>query len=283
MACVETKLLLGWMDETEAMHYLLRDSKREEAFTEQTAKDLWNEYRERVAALPPRACVPPNRIAERTRREEYDEHHFLQRCAKMPHVLGVVKIDDPAKLIVHQLSVVVQQSELYREAMMDEKKRIRTCLGRGLSFDGTHPKARREGNRLLKPVPHAEFSVSQIRADDFDVIENCRHIAVKEFNGRMMLSAGYHRAHMSIYRKNPDDTVLPLFVALESDVDGFFSANSVAPFKRDMVCGACPPLLSDFFDDSLCIRLPTRKCRVEMFVDFTTHQWGRLWPEAPDN
>jgi hypothetical protein len=282
MASVNTKLLLGWMDEAEAMTSLLKECRREEPFTDQSARDLWNEYRQRVAALGARPYVPPLRLADRTAKEEYAEHHFMQKHAKNANILGVAKLDDPGKLVVHQLSVVVPQSEIYLEAMQNPKKRVHTSLGRGLGFDGVHPKARREGTRLLKAVPHAEFSVSTIKPDDFDLIENNRHIAIKEFDGRMMLAAGYHRAHISMYRNNPDDTVLPLFAGLESDADGFFSANSVVPFKRDMVLGACPPLLSDFFDDSLCIQLPLRKCRVEMCVDFATQQWSRLWLDADE-
>lgn len=280
IASVNTKLLLGWMDENEAMNWLLRESRSAQPFTEQTARDLWSEYRARVAALQPRACTQPIRIAERTKKEEYDEHHFRRKLAKKPYVLDVLKLADPGKLLIHQLSVTMPQSTKYLEGMRDPKQRMRLCLGRGLSFDGVHPKARREGSRLIKPVPHAEFVVTQIRPDDFDLHELDRQIGGKEFDGRLMLSTGYHRSHISMYRSNPEDTVLPLFVCLESDVDGFFSANSVVPFKRDMVRGACPPLLSDFFDDSLCIQLPMRKCRVEMFVDFATQQWGRLWPDG---
>jgi hypothetical protein len=277
MASVNTKLLLGWMEEVEAMTWLLQECKNEQPFSEQSARDLWNQYRNRVAALMPRKCPTPAALAERTTKEEYAEHHFTQKHAKNRNVLRVVKLDDPSKLIVHQLSVVIPQSDKYLDAMRDPKQRAHTCLGRGLTFEGVHPKARRDGTRLIKAAPHAEFSVGGIQQEDFQLIENNRHIAVKEFDGRMLLWAGYHRAHISMYRNRPEDTVLPLFAAVESDADGFFSTNSVAGFKRDMVRGSCPPLLGDFFDDSLCIQLPLRKCRVEMFVDLNTHVWGRLW------
>ena len=82
-----------------------------------------------------------------------------------------------------------------------------------------------------------------------------------------------------MYRNKPEDTVLPLFAALETDADGFFSDGSKVPTLRDMVRGSCPPRLSDFFDDSLCITLPIRKCRVEIYVDLQTQEWGRLWQD----
>lgn len=281
MGAVETKLLLGWMDENEAMCCLLQEYRGPEPFTREGAKKLWNEYKEKVSALQPRTCVPPNVLIARTTKEEYAEHHFLQKFEGDPNIIKVVKLDDPGKLVVHQLTVVLPQSQRYLKDMQDPNKRIRICLGRGLGFDAVHPKAKRDGDRLIKPLPHAEFSVTWANEVDFGLRECNRHIAVKEFNGRMLLAAGYHRGHISMYRSNPEDTVLPLFAALESDADGFFSVGSKVPFKRDMVCGACPPLLADFFNGNLCITLPLRKCSVEMYVDLRTHEWGRLWPDAP--
>ena len=277
MASVMTKLLLGWMDETEAMACLLREYKGDVPFTEEAARAKWNEYRERVGNLGPRECTPPACIVERTQKEEYSEHHFVQKFAKDPSILRVVKLDDPSKLVAHQLTVVLPQSDRYLADMQDPKKRVHTCLGRGLSFEGVHPIARREGDRLIKPVPHAEFSVIDGNENDFRLRENNRHIAVKEFDGRMLLAAGYHRAHISMYRNKPEATVLPLFAVVESDADGFFSTGSKVPFKRDMVRGVCPPLLGDFFDETLCIQLPLRKCRVEIYVDLKTRVWDRQW------
>ncbi len=279
---VDCKLLLGWMNETEAMNSLLRECQRVPAFTPDEAKNLWNEYREKVAALPAREAVRPQYLADRTQKEEYAERHLMQKFKKHPHVLRVLKIDDPAKLVIHQLMVTVPQSQKYLADMQDPKRRVHIALGRGMGFDGKHPRATRENDLLVKPVPHFEFYVTTCDGQDFGVAEGFRHIAVKEFgNNRLLLSAGYHRSHMSIYRSNPGEIVLPLFAVLESDVvDGFFSAGSKVPFKRDMVLGACPPLLSDFFDDSLCITLPLKKRRVELVVDLKRRNWDRRWVDA---
>ena len=274
---VNAKLLLGWMEETEAMHCLLREYRGQTPFTEESAKALWNKYRENVAALKARPCTPPVCIAERKQNEQYEESCFVQKFSKDRNILRVVKLDDPSKLVVYQLCVVVPQSERYLSQMQDARKRVRTALGRGLEFTGNHPQPRREGNCLIKPVPHAEFIVTTADEYDFALKEPNRHISVKEFDGRMLLWAGYHRAHISIYRNAPEDLVLPLFAVVESDADGFFSTGSNFPFKRDMVRGSCPPLLGDFFDKSLCIELPLRKCRVEISVNLKTHEWDRLW------
>jgi len=279
-SAVRAKLLLGWMEETEAMQWLLKEYAGDIPFTEETAKELWQKYRDKVALLPQRTATPPTCLVDRTQKERYEEDYFIKKHAKKPHILRVVKLDDPSKLVIHQLMVVLPQSERYLSAMKDHGGRTRTSLGRGLSFEGVHPKARKEGNLLIKTMPHAEFSVTRSDQEDFDVREEDRHIAVKEFGGRMLLHAGYHRAHISMYRSAPEETVLPLFAALESDVDGFFSVGSKLPFKRDMVRGGCPPLLGDFFDDFLCIELPLRKCGAELCVDLTTRKWSRLWPDA---
>jgi hypothetical protein len=273
MEAVITKLLLGWMEESEAMTWLLQEYRGEEPFTEESAKALWNQYRAKVAALAARPCTPPLCIETRAQNERYEENCFLERFSKEPTILRVVKLDDPSKLIIHQLTVVLPQSESYLDVMQDARKRVRAALGRGMNFTGTHPPARREGNCLIKPVPHAEFAVTYCDGQDFALREHNRHIAVKEYDGRMLLHAGYHRAHISTYRKAPEDMVLPLFAAVERDDDGFFSVGSKLPFKRDLVLGPCPPLLRDFFDEDLCIRLPLRKCRVEISVDTVSRQW----------
>jgi hypothetical protein len=70
---VKAKVLLGWMDEAEAMSTLLRENATDPPFTEEEARKLREEYRRRVADLPPRACLPPARLADRTRKEEYEE------------------------------------------------------------------------------------------------------------------------------------------------------------------------------------------------------------------
>jgi hypothetical protein len=278
---VDTKLLLGWMEEREAMHWLLREYRGNKPFTEQSAKDLWNEHREKVSKLGDRDCAPPVRLADRTQKEEYAEHHFMQNNGKCNSVLGVLKLDDPGKLVIHQLSVSLSQSEGYLDGMRDPKQRLRLGLGRGRHYEGILPKARREGDCLIKSVPHAEWFPVSCNQEDFEVKEGNRWIAVKEFDNRLLLSAGYHRAHMSIYRSKPDDIVLPLFVVLESDtVDGFFSVNSKVPFKRDLARSSCPPVLADFFNESLCITLPLRKFRPEIQVNLKMGVWDILWPDA---
>ncbi len=281
MAIVDCKLLLGWMDETEAMNSLLRECQRDPPFTPEEAKKLWNEYRDKVAALPAREAARPQYITDRTQKEEYAEHHLMQKFTKMPQILRVLKIDNPGKVVIHQLIVTLPQSQKYLADMQDPKKRMHVALGRGMGFDGKHPKAIREGDLLVKPVPHFEFYVKSCDGQDFEVAEGFRHISVKEFGNRLLLATGYHRSHMSMYRSNPDEIVLPLFAVLESDVvDGFFSAGSKVPFKRDMVLGACPTLLSDFFDDRLCITLPLKKRRVELVVNLRQRNWDRRWVDA---
>ena len=276
-SAVRAKLLLGWMDETEAMTWLLREYRGKVPFTKESAEALWNGYRKKVAALQPRVGTPPVCIPGRKTNEQFEENCLLQKFSKDPTILRVAKLDDPSKLVAHQLMIVLPQSESYLTAMQDERKRVRISLGRGLNFTGIHPKARREGDQLIKPVPHAEFVVTTADNQDFALREMNRHIAVKEYNGRMLLAAGYHRAHIAMYRKVPEDLVLPLFAAVESDSDGFFSVGSKVPFKRDLVLGPCPPLLGDFFDESLCIELPLRKCRVEISVNLKTRKWEPLW------
>lgn len=275
---IPTKLLLGWMDETDAMRTLLTECVADPLYTEDSARKLWSDYTNKVAALAPRACSPPLRLSDLTQKEKYAFQHLLDKHKKNSNVLDVLKLDEPGKLVVHQLWASASQSDRYREDMKDPKKRLHLCLGRNMQNQRPINRARKEGDCLIKEVPHWEYFAKTVSQEDFEVEEGNRHIAVKEFDGRLLLSAGYHRACVSMYRNSPDDTVLPLFAVLESDTqDGFFSVGSKVPRTRDMVKGAVPPVLSDFLDDSLCITLPLRKRRVELVVNLTTRQWERRW------
>jgi hypothetical protein len=272
---VSAKILLGWMDETEAMNSLIREARPQ--FSETAAREIWNKYREKVAAVPVRDCLAPA-YQELTAKERYEADYLMSKSRNKPYISKVVKLD-PSRLVVHQLIVTVDHADGYVQEMQDLPRRIRICLGRNMEYDGTLPKAENRGRVLAKKIPHAEFLVrgGSLANEDFQVVEMNRHVAVKEFDGRILLSAGYHRTHSSMYRKNPEDTVLPLFAVLESDADGFFSPLSTAPVKRDMVRGATPPLFSDFFNDDLCITLPIRKCRVELHVNLDTLVATREW------
>jgi hypothetical protein len=283
MTSLLAKVLLGWMDEAEAMSTLLRENTTDPPLTESAAQGLWNEYRRRVKALPPRACPPPRRLSDRTPHERSAERWCVQEHCTHPQFQGVVKLDDPGRLVMHQLLIVVPESDKYLSAMQDSNRRVSVCLGRGLDFGGAIPRAQRRDQFLFKAMPHFEFTVPMANQEDFDVEEGFRAIAVKEFDGRMMLAAGAHRAHASMYRTNPEEMVRPLFAVLESDtVDGFFSegTNAPAPFKRDLVRSACPPLLADFFDPRLCIQIPQRKRRLALWVDLNTREWYRDWEDA---
>src|SRR4051812_41157789 len=106
---LESKLLLGWMEEAEAMQYLLQECRSATPFTETSARGLWNRYKDAVAALPPRPCLPPNRIPDLSQKEEYAVRHLMQKHKKHPQILGVLKLDDPARLVAHQLFITVPQ------------------------------------------------------------------------------------------------------------------------------------------------------------------------------
>lgn len=282
MTSLAAKVLLGWMDEDEAMSTLLRENPADPPMTEASARELWELYRRRVAALPPRACPPPARLKDWTAHERYEESWCIHKHRKQPQFMGVVKLDDPGKLVVNQLVLALPESEKYLAAMRDGKRRVSACLGKGLEYDGFIPKAQRRGNYLVKPVPHFEFSVPRTAEDDFDVQEGNRSIVVTEYDGRMMLATGAHRAHASMYRDS-EEGVRPLFAILESDaVEGFFAegTRAPAPFKRDMVRGRCPPLLADFFNPDLCIQMPQRKRRMSLRVDLQTWKWYRDWEDT---
>lgn len=273
------KALLGWMDEVEAMMTLTQEIVPVMKATE--ARALWGKYKDRVKALGKRP-VPTPTLLPLSQKENYEADYFMNKHGNKSYINKIVKIDQ-SSLAVQQLTVVIDQSKKYGKEMLDPARRNRLCLGRGLETTTPLPKAIIENGMLIKSIPHAEFLhiTGSCKNDDFKVLEMNRHITVKEFAaGKLLLYGGYHRTHASMYRSNPEDELLPLLAVVEADADGFFTGSSPAPFKRDMVLGDCSPLFSDFFDDSLFIEIPMRKCRVEMHVDPKTDFARRVWVDA---
>jgi hypothetical protein len=90
---VDGKILLGWMIESEAVPYLQKECLFDPPLLEQQARDLWIQYRDRVAALPERIVHPPVRHPLPNSCKKHAAA-FLQKL-KGPEVLDVIR---PARL-----------------------------------------------------------------------------------------------------------------------------------------------------------------------------------------
>ncbi len=76
------------MDELEAMHWLLKETLREQPYTGQEAQALWKEFQGRVRMIGNRAAKAPA-FLELAEKEKYEANYLMNKCRRKPAVLGV--------------------------------------------------------------------------------------------------------------------------------------------------------------------------------------------------
>jgi hypothetical protein len=124
----------------------------------------------------------------------------------------------------------------------------------------------------LKSTPFCEdFQWITIRIQlwtngGFQIQQNAGHISVTEYDGRLLLFAGYHRSFAEITRENPDGIARSLVVALTTDGEFLISPASSNQGVREVLRGLRPPLLADFLDERLSMRVRLRKKKCELKI-----------------
>jgi hypothetical protein len=270
---VNAKGLLGWMTEDEALRFL-RNCVFDKQKSDAEMLALWQEYRDRVAAIGS-LTVPRFNTHKLSLSEECTGKTLVNKMRKIggTNVKRVIKVD-PQDLLIHQLWVTVDQSDLYGAAMRDRRQRLNLCLGIGMENKIPIGPAVRDGDWLKKSIPHGEFQpFCLIGNDDFAVQEQARFISFTEFEGKLLLWAGYHRSHALVSHTKPDDTDRLLVGTLTTDGEAFLGVASTLLAKRDSVRGECPPLFSDFFNAELCINVQFLKLRCEIHWNPKTREY----------
>lgn len=273
---VDARVLLGWMDRREVLKTLLEEAVFPEPLTEQAALQLWEKYKAKVAALGARPAPAPT-FEKLVFKEQWARDKFMKKFKKRQatNIRGVVKLN-PMGLVIHQLQVILDQSNKYLEAMRSPAKRINVCLGVGMEHAEvceTH----NEGDIIKIKIPHSEFQIDIGPNKRIELQEYTRHIALTQFNGRILLWAGYHRTYALRSQEYPEEMDRLLLATLTTDAERLLADVSDFPGKRDSVRGACPPVFGDFFDDGLCMSIKLRKRRCELHIKTTTMKIEKVW------
>lgn len=259
-------VLLGWMERDFAVNFLLKDCIFEPPLTEGQAKDMWEKYRQNVEALGDRGVGSPERLRLDADEQRAAEQflHFHRQFGPQSAVRDVIKID-PSRLVAHQFYILLDRVAAYSDHADAHSWPYRHCLEterRPHQINIQH-----RINEMNIAVPHGEFAfIFNINGGKFEVMEHARHVSVTEYNGRMILWAGYHRSYARMAKANPDATGRSLLVALTTDATFFVSEQSPNQGLRAMVCGPRPSLLGDFFDGRFFIKVKLRKKRYELQV-----------------
>ncbi len=254
---VAAKVLLGWMEQDQAVNYLRSECVFPNPITEEEAIEMWRIRHERVQALPERTADAPLELPMNTQ-EQAQADAFMRAMRTATNILRVIKID-PAGLVAHQPFVIVDQAGKYgpfaNNTANFANKSLSTLLHRAELQVQSGP------NFADVSVPHGEYGFAFHPQAGFQIQEAARHVAVTAYQNRMLLWAGYHRSYARMASANPDGRDRSLLVALTTDGDFFVSTNSPNQGLRAMVCGLRPSLLGDFLDDNLFMAVNLKRKR----------------------
>ena len=266
------KLLLGWMPKDEALKFLLERCIFQQPMSISVATELWEQYRQKVAALPARGTVLPTEL-ELTNREKDHIKQFRAKVQTSDKIHDVLKLD-PSDLVLHQFYVITDRSAEYAERMMaSDWKRMKLCLG----MEKNPVDVIVTGGKAVLKLPHWEYPKINVQALTggkklVKAQEAPRYISVVKKADRMLLWAGYHRCYALLPQSNPDGLECPPLVTsiTSSDVTRFFSPGSTRAEVRDAVLGERPALLRDFLDVNLVIDVLFIRRNLILEVDLVT-------------
>jgi hypothetical protein len=271
MKTLNGKILLGWMGEKEALAYLCEEAVP--PLTKEAAIELWQSYRGKVTALDKREYHKPGN-APHNLKEKLAAEKIVKASHKngQHNVKGLIKVD-PLDLVVHQLRIFEERSEPYRQLVSNPVTRVRTCLP-PLPASGQLP-TRTVGSKMIIELPHGEFQMLVGAKKNLEIQEMAHHIAIAEFDNRLLLWAGYHRTYAVTLESqaNPEEIERLVPAVLTTDAAPLLDARFSE--KRDMVRGACPALFRDFLNADLCLDIKLRKRRCQIEIDLT--QAKQVW------
>jgi len=235
--------------------------------SQEAALALWENYRKRVAALPPRACCIPERI-KLSLSEKQEIVRFRKQRRGDRTIRAVIKID-PVGLVVHQFIIIRNCVDSHLPTMNSKKASARTCLG--LDMTPLPPRILQSGTTTIIKLPHFEYVLQPAPGGKILVLEaGNKNITGAEFAGRMLLWTGYHRTYGACSQMTPearDTAPLVTLIAGAPEVDRLLGINSEAPEVRDAARGDRPALFGDFFDATLCMTATLRRQRMEFHID----------------
>jgi len=261
ISTVGANILLGWMERDEAIAYLQNECCFDPPLTYEQAEARWNEYRNRVDALPERDITPLERhpIPEAQRQLV---NTFKARFRGDPEIIDVLNID-PMKLLAYQFYVVTDRAEHHVRQAADWARKF-LVLDRPVA----QLPIRNENGTLKIRLPHGEHMIALQPDGAFRIQQGAGFVSVAGIDGRLLLKAGYHRsfAFGRAMLNEPDARAKCALVVLTRTLPPQLSPDFPHQGLRTMVRGSRPALLADFFDLNLAMTVRLRKRAYEMHL-----------------
>jgi hypothetical protein len=258
-ATLNALLLLGWMERQDALDYLLKGCVFDPPLTEPEAEARWNEYRQRVQALPERHPQPPQRFPIPAGNRGYVTD-FLRRFRRAgTDVIDVINVN-PMELVAYQLYVVMDKADEHQNRPVSWARRT-LVLDRPVC----QLPMRIEDGAIKFSLPHGEHMFA-FQNGSFQIQQGAGFVSVVDLGGgRLLLKAGYHRsfafARAAVNEPEARDKceLVALTTSLPPQLEVAFPHQGL----RTTVLGSRPPLFSDFFDVDLAMTVRLRKKKYE--------------------
>lgn len=247
---VDALLLLGWMEQDDAIGFLRQNVGPGEPMAENAACELWRQFYARTRAVASsRTYNPPDWCAVRSEAAV----RLLDRAGG--RVASVVAVD-PAALVAFQFYL---DSGRVADLGRSGSSWPDLCLQAERPRSSLH--VTRDGNSLFFDVPHGEHVMMLTAEGELRVQQNDPYVKVADIgSGRLMLRAGYHRAAAYMLADPAPDE--PFLAALTRDE----LVELDLPGIREKLTAASPPLLGDFLAPGLTKGVKTQKYRFRFKV-----------------
>lgn len=257
-------VLLGWMEKSDAVTYLQTQCWFDPQIANEQAEALWQKHRNAVEQLPVRQLQAPQRLPIPPDAQAL-VNDFRTRT-RGPEILDVINID-PRSLAIYQFYVAVDRADHHARSLGNNAW-ARTCLQ--LDRPVSQLPIRMEDNAIKITVPHGEHMFALRPDGAFQIQQTGGFISVCEIKGRMILKAGYHRS-FALTRaaiNAPDASERSLLVALTATAPPQLTPEFPTQGLRTTVLGDRPPVFSDFFTESLAMKVKLRRKKYEYHVRF---------------
>ena len=259
--------LLGWMEQAQAVRFLTEDCVFDQPLSAAAAESLWREWRDRAAALPPRAALAPEPVPL-TGEENAHAARFLQFLSGMG-VAGVevIKID-PMQLVAAQYHIAIDIAATHAAACPQPS----SWMQRSLPTSAGNPQLnmnfvrRNMDTEAVIDLPHAEFIFGVHPHGGFGPKELLGYVMVKKAGNRMLLGKGYHRLYGLVSATGGS---LPQRLALVALDPGTLTppARETLPGDPGLdIFGARPATFADFFTEGLAMPVYLRKKRYQLQI-----------------
>jgi len=259
--------LLGWMEQAQAIRFLIEDCVFEQPLGPAAAESLWREWRDRAAALPPREALAPQSVPL-TAEENSHAARFLEFLAGMG-VSGVEVIRiDPMQLVAAQYHIVIDIAASHSNAIPQPSG----WMERTLPTSAGNPKLNMNFMRhnmdteVVIDLPHAEFIFGVHPHGGFGPKELLGYVMVKRAGNRLLLGKGYHRLYGRIAGTAGS---LPERLSLVALDPGTLTPPVRETASADPgldIFSARPAIFADFFTEGLAMPVYLRKKRYQLQI-----------------